>query len=261
LPWPIESVRRTDVKRSRQMPLGYRLIDEVNGIEPTERRKQWLTGDTNIVELKATVLYRVSDARAWLYGVSGVRTPGAEDMTSRSFALRLLGESALTYLVAELTIDEVLTSGAARVAPKARLRIQEGADLLGLGVIIDSVEMKDSKPPLNVRRDFTAVESARQEKERVIATARADADLKATETRSRVLQIQQEAQSASDRELAEARGRASAFADLVKAVGSADSPAARKLYFDYVQRILAGATIRTVPAGTPERPTRVYLDN
>jgi len=219
LPWPIETVRRADVERSRQMPLGFRLIDEVNGIEPTERQKQWLTGDTNIVELKATILYRVSDVRAWLYGVSGVRTPGAEGVTRRSFALRLLGESALTDLVAELTIDEVLTSGVARVAPKARLRIQEGADLLGLGVIIDSVEMKDSKPPLNVRRDFTDVEDARQEMERVVATARSNASLRATTTRSEVLRIQQEARSASDRRLAAARGDAAAFAELAEAVG------------------------------------------
>ena len=53
LPWPIESIRRAEVDRSLQMPIGYRLVDALMEIDPTPREKQWLTADTNIVELKA----------------------------------------------------------------------------------------------------------------------------------------------------------------------------------------------------------------
>ena len=171
LPWPVEIVRKAEVDRSLQMPIGYRLVDELRSIEPTPREKQWLTADTNIVELKATVLYRVFDVRAWLYGVSGVGASGSSERESSRFALRRLGEAALTDIVAGLTIDQVLTAGLAVVPSEARERIQRDADRLGLGVMIDEVQLLESKPPVGVRRAFTDVQDALADKERSISQA------------------------------------------------------------------------------------------
>lgn len=256
LPWPIETIRRAEVDRSLQMPIGYRLVDALMEIEPTPREKQWLTADTNIVELKATVLYRVFDVRAWLYGVSGV---SADTLEGPRFALRRLGEAALTDIVAELTIDQVLTAGLAVVPSEARERIQRDADLLGLGVVIDEVQLLDSKPPVGVRRAFTDVQDALADKERSITQAEFAANRLEVATRTRVRQMLQEARSGAEKATEEARGRASAFSDLASAVGDADSGAARKLYMDAIQRILTGAELRTV-SGSPEEPARVFLD-
>ena len=260
LPWPVEQVRRTEVDRSLQMPIGFRLVDQLSGIEPTPRESQWLTADTNIVELKATVLYRVFDVRAWLYGVSGVSGAGTADPEARMFALRRLGEAALTDLVSELTIDQVLTAGLAVVPSEARARIQRDADRLGLGVVIDEVQLLDSKPPVGVRRAFTDVQDALADRERSITQAEFAADRLEVATRTQVRRMLQEARSEAEALTAEATGRASAFKDLAAAVGDADSAAARKLYMDAVQRILDGAELRTVSGGSPEEPTRVFLD-
>lgn len=259
LPWPVETVRRTEVDRSLQMPIGFRLIDQLSGIEPTPRESQWLTADTNIVELKATILYRVFDVRAWLYGVSGVSSTRDAEVEGRVFALRRLGEAALTDLVAELTIDQVLTAGLAVVPSEARERIQRDVDRLGLGVVIDEVQLLDSKPPVGVRRAFTDVQDALADRERAITQAEFSASRLEASTRTRVLQTIQEARSDAQAGIAEARGRASAFSELAEAVGDADSPAARKLYLDAVQRVLEGAELRTV-SGSVEEPARVYLD-
>lgn len=260
LPWPIEKVRRVDVMGSRQMPLGYRLIDELNGIEPTERRKQWLTADTNIVELKATVLYRVSSARDWLYGVSGVHAIGDGRVEPHEFALRRIGDSALTDIVAELTIDEILASGLALVPAEAQRRIQREADRLRLGVAIDEVQLLDSKPPVNVRRAFTDVEDARLERQRLIDNARFRARNNASTTRTEAYRIENEEETERDRMLAEAKGEAAAFAELAAAAGDADSDAALELYIERIKQILESAELRTVTAGTAEAPTRVLLD-
>ncbi|MDG1985606.1 MAG: protease modulator HflK [Planctomycetota bacterium] len=259
LPWPIESIRRAEVDRSLQMPIGYRLVDALMEIDPTPREKQWLTADTNIVELKATVLYRIFDVRAWLYGVSGVSATGAGSFESSRFALRRLGEAALTDIVAELSIDQVLTAGLAVVPSEARARIQRDADRMGLGVLIDEVQLLESKPPVGVRRAFTDVQDALADKERSIKQAEFAANRLEVATRTRVSQMRQEARSSAEAETAEARGRASAFRDLASAVGGADSAAARKLYMDSIQRILKGAELRTL-SGSPEEPAKVFLD-
>ena len=260
LPWPIEIVRKAEVDRSLQMPIGFRLVDELMSIDPTPREKQWLTADTNIVELKATVLFRVFDVRAWLYGVSGVSVTGSGERESPRFALRRLGEAALTDIVAELTIDQVLTAGLAVVPSEARERIQRDADRLGLGVVIDEVQLLESKAPVGVRRAFTDVQDALADRERAITQAEFAANRLEVATRTRVSQMLQEARSSAEGSIAEARGRASAFKDLAAAVGDADSDAARKLYMDAIQRILDGAELRTVD-GSVEEPARVFLDD
>ncbi|MEM9801749.1 MAG: protease modulator HflK [Planctomycetota bacterium] len=261
LPWPIERVRTADVERSLQMPIGFRLIDRENGIEPTEREKQWLTGDTNIVELEVTVLFRIADVREWLYGVSGVHASADGVIEGRNFTLRRVAEAALTEIVAGLTIDEVLTSGLAELPVEARERIQSDVDSLGLGVFIDDVQIADSKPPVGVRSAFTDVQDAKSESERAISEATYSAKTRLARSRSEAGRIVQDAENRTTGRLAQARGDASAFIDLSDEVGDADSPLARKLVLERVRRILQNADLHTVSGGTPESPTRVFIDD
>lgn len=259
LPWPIEGVRKTSGSQvSLRMPIGYRYIDEAAGLKPTARMKNWLTGDSNIVELQANVLYRVKDVRAWLYGVSGV-TNDASEVESREFALRRLAESALTDLASEVPVDELLTGGTIVLAHEARTMVQEGADRLGLGVEINSIEILKSDPLASVEQEFRnvtlavtnaekALQSARNAKTNTISLAKNDA-------RRRL----QEAEDLAQREIRDATARAEAFTELAHDVPSVDSLAGRKLHLDGIVKILSDARIEIVAPGTPERPSTYFL--
>ena len=119
----------------------------------------WLTGDANIVELRANVLYRIKDVRAWLYGASRVRDE-AGSLESPEFALRRLAEAALTRRCSRLSVDDVLVSAAASIAADARAAIQESADRLGLGVSISAVQLLDQAPLRSVA-STSAVQDAK----------------------------------------------------------------------------------------------------
>jgi len=263
LPWPIESVRRTSSgQRSLQMPIGFRLVDEAAGLAPPPGMTQWLTGDSNIVELRANVLYRVADARAWLYGVSPVHStdPASRDgaYQGRAFALRRLGESALTELVSREDVDDVLGGGAARISADARKLVQARADALGLGVEISAVQILRRDPLASVAAAFRRVQDAEadaeQARQRNLANRRDILSRAAIERETLLSDARVDADAARQA----ARGRADRFLALAREVGSVDSSQGRRLWIEAVRDLLLRADLKVVQPGTAERPTVIY---
>lgn len=259
LPWPAESVVRTPgPQASLQMPVGYRLVDERAGIAPPPRMMHWLTGDANIVELRANVVYRIDDVRAWLYGASRVRDEADGTYESPEFALRRLAEAALTGRCSRLSVDDVLVSAAASIAADARTTIQEHADRLGLGVSISAVQLLDQSPLRAVAADFLAVQDAKTDGERSIQSARTRAERDLTQALRERDRVLQEARSAAQAMVSEAQAERNAFRELSEALGGLDSLVGRRYVAEGIGRVLSGVTVDKVQPGTPERPT-VYV--
>lgn len=259
LPWPAEAVVRTaGPQASLQMPVGYRLVDERAGIAPPPRMMHWLTGDANIVELRANVLYRIKDVRAWLYGASRVRDESAGSFESPEFALRRLAEAALTRRCSRLSVDDVLVSAAASIAADARAAIQEDADRLGLGVSISAVQLLDQAPLRSVASDFLAVQDAKTNGARSVQNARTRAERDLTEAQRARDRILQEARTEAQALVREAEAGRTAFAELSAALGGLDSLVGRRHVADGVGRVLSGVTVDKVQPGTAERPA-VYV--
>lgn len=257
LPWPLERVERVDVQLQRRMPIGYRLVDSERGIDPLPREVQWLTGDTNIIELRANVLYRVEDPVAWLYGVSD----GAGEDGNRSFALRRIGESVLSRLMAQTPVRALLGSGNASLLVEARDGLQAAADALGLGVRVTSLEVLNATPPLMVIHSFNSVTDAKAEAERLLVEARGDRLKELQNAESIANGILSEARSYAVQHVGRADGVVKQLAALNAGQGGALSAAAvRGIWFETVRRILQRARIRNLPAspdGTPVRYHRV----
>lgn len=263
LPWPIESVRRTsNGQRSLQMPIGFRLVDEAAGLAPPPRMMQWLTGDSNIVELRANVLYRVADARDWLYGVSSIHSldPAARDgaYEGRAFALRRLGESALTELVSREDVDDVLGGGAARISADARKLVQARADALGLGVEISAVQILRRDPLASVAMAFRRVQDAEADAEQARQRNLANRDDILSRAAIERETLLSEARVDADAARQAARGRAERFLSLAREVGSVDSSQGRRLWIESVREILLRSELKVVQPGTAERPTLLY---
>lgn len=251
LPWPIERIERVDVELMRRMPIGYRLKDSERNIDPMPREVQWLTGDTNIIELRANVLFRVEVPIAWLYGVSDAE--GEEG--HRSFTLRRIGESVLSELVARTPVKDVLTPGSGGLQIRARDGIQAAADTLGLGVRVTSVEVLNTTPPLMVIQSFNRVTDARAEADRLVVEARG-ARLRALQDAEAIANdVASKARSFALQHEGRAQGITRRLAALNAGAGGELSLTARRgLWFDTVNRILGRARIVQVPAnpdGTP----------
>ena len=60
-PYPVETLRRVRTTEMRTLPVGFKLRDQIRGVPSSSEERQWLTSDTNIVELKVVIQYRVKE--------------------------------------------------------------------------------------------------------------------------------------------------------------------------------------------------------
>lgn len=262
LPFGMERVRRVPgPERSLPMPIGYRLIDEKLGKAPSGPVKEWLTGDSNIVEIKATVLYSIRDPRAYLYGVSNVTEldPYSIEPKSPAFAIRRVAESALTEIIGGLPVNQVITGGAATIAVAAKSRIQEDVDALGLGVEIVRFQLQESLPLASVKQAFLEVQDAKSKRDQGRSLAETSAAEKRSKARRDASSMRREAESSAEEIIQEAQSRAEKFRDLHEALGDASSPAAIAWKLEKIQELLRLAKVRVVTA-TAENPAVVYAD-
>ncbi len=180
-PWPIETVTRVRPDEVRSVELGFRVLSESqkkiagsntwtsghgDGVGRLTDEAVMITGDGDLVEILATVRYRVSDPRKYLFGT---RDP---DGVVRSSA-----EAVLRELVASHRFLELLTVRRAELERTAleRLarRLAEAAPD-GMGVALDGFTLHDLHPPPEVVNSYHAVAKAIQERDRAINEALAD---------------------------------------------------------------------------------------
>jgi len=112
LPWPVEKTIAVKTTEVRTMPVGYKMVDAVRGIAPTPKEVEWVTGDTNVIDLTLTLKYSVQNPVDYLFRVGRV---------DADFLVRRCAESVLTELIAQMPVDDLLTSGKVRIQEETRL--------------------------------------------------------------------------------------------------------------------------------------------
>jgi Cu+-exporting ATPase len=187
-PWPVESVTRVRPDEVRAVELGFRVVPEKsdkrpgsntwtsghgNGVAPVTDEAVMITGDGDLVEILATVRYRASDPRKYLFGT---RDP---DGLVRSSA-----EAVLRELVAGNRFLELLTLKRAELERAAlqrlNARLAEAAPD-GIGITLDGFTLHDLHPPPEVVNAYHSVAKAIQERDKTFNEAVASA----TRTRRR----------------------------------------------------------------------------
>ncbi|MEQ8764889.1 MAG: FtsH protease activity modulator HflK [Planctomycetota bacterium] len=253
LPAPFERLERVRTTEVRIMPVGYKLRDDVLGIPPLAEEIQWLTGNTNIVEMKLMLQYVISDPARYLFRVADL--PSGE---SPDFAIRKAAESVLTRLVGEMAIDDVLSIGKAKLQATARSEIQEQIELLQLGVTLVAVNILEANPPAEVRGAFNDVINAYADGERQKTQADGYRRKTLPGERARADQIEQEAQIYAKERIEAAKGVAARFAAMATEVKAAPRVSRLRLWLETVEAFLARGE-RIVYDDTAEQPFRLRV--
>ena len=233
LPWPIERMERVVTGEIRTMSAGFRILDRRRSLPPTPDMVQWLTGDTNIVEIQTEMQYLVIDPVKYLYEVA--EFPDQR----RDFVLRRLAESALTEVVARMTVDDVLSVGKARLQAVGMREIQRMADEIGLGVQIQSVNIVEVNPPPEVIRAFNDVSSAAADKERRLSEADGYAKNLLPAARAEANRMRETAEIYRSETIAAARGDAESFDLLRERVAAAPEVSKRRIWLEALEKVLS----------------------
>ena len=209
------------------------LIDDVTRVNITtvraaSFREIMLTQDENIVEVKMSVQYVVTDPKLF---VLEVRNP------ERS--LQHAAQSALRHVVGGTSMDLVLTEGRAQIAEDVELRLQEYLDLYQTGIRVSQVTVDESKPPGQVQAAFDDVIKAREDEERVKNEAQAYANGIVPEARGYAQRQLEEANAYKEQVIANAEGEADRFSRLLAEYRKAPEVTRERLYLDALQEVMS----------------------
>ncbi len=223
-PWPIESAMFPKVTQIRQMLLGL----PPNGGTPSARDKEMLTGDENILEADADLLWQVKDAGQYLFNVANPET-----------ALRVAAESALREVVGRTPIQGVLSDKRRQVVDETADLLQRVLDREGAGIRVVQIQLTRVDPPGAVIDAFNDVQRARADQERSRNEAQAYANDILPRARGEAVRIVQDADAYKAQTVNLAQGEAGQYSAIYHSYADAPTVTSWRLYLQAMDALLA----------------------
>ena len=211
LPWPIEHVAKVNATQ----------------IKTFSQTVPVLTSDENIVHVDINVQYRITDPELYLFG-----TRNADEV------LKQAALSTVREMVGRSSLDTVLGARNA-LAVAARTRLQSSLQSYRTGLAVTELNLPNARPPEEVKPAFDDVNSAQQDKDRVISEARAYAAKVVPEARGDAARIRATAEGERLSAIARATGDAQRFSLLVEQYKAAPDVTRKRLWLETVQGVLA----------------------
>ena len=238
-PRPIGRVDRAEVTRAFTMPIGYLAVEDIRGLQPDPSISNWLTGDTNILQLRAKVNYRIADPARYLFGTA-----------QPAEVLRYVAGSAFTEAASALSVDDLLTSGRLALIERVRARTQALLDQWGIGLQVLAVNLESVGPPAVVMAAFQDVQNARADRERLISEAETYANGVLPVARGEAEQRINEALTFRDQRVNRARGDAERFSALAAEHRRAPELLEKRLYLEMAERVLPRVKRYVIDSGS-----------
>lgn len=227
-PWPLGRTAKVKIAEPLTMSVGYRISDDLRGLNPTPAETQWLTGNTNIVEVRAVLQYVVEEPAAYLYG-------GAEQA---GLVLRRAAEAAFTEVLGGIDVDRALTSGQNLVLERVKGATNQRLDAYSTGIRVVTASFKSIDPASPVRSAFRQVQDAEAERGRLVNAAKGYANDVLPKARGEARGIVAQAKAAADARIQAARGESDRFVAVLAEYRRAPERTRERLYLETLEEIL-----------------------
>lgn len=251
LPWPFSRVDKVNFNEVRTLSLGEAEVD-ANFLQSTSAAlpMMFLTGDKNLLLLRITVQYRVSEENVadWLYG--------SEAPIQR---LQSLVESTAADLVSRSGVDFVHTLGLAELNNRLLRDVRRQAAVLRLGCEVEQVTVDRAEPPSRVKAEFLDVSNARADMARSIHEAKSYAEQKLAESQADVRKITDIVERDRRAKTSAAQGSADRFDKLVAQI-HLDADSSGRAYEDSRHLVMSRLTLETLRDVLDKAKLKVMLD-
>jgi len=250
LPTFVESAVKVPVKSVQTMEFGFVTASSSGRSSeyrtPTKDDKvmaRMLTGDLSLAHVEWTVLYRIHDAKSFLFEVGGEGRTQAANVRA---TIHDVAENVMRRNVGDISIDEAIMTGREQIGTDAKLAMQERLDLFGCGIKIVRVDVQQSQPPAEVMSAWDAVNEARQVKEQIINIAKGERNEVVPAARGEKKRAIREAEGYALRVIETATGRAEAFMAQAIEYDKAPEATKKRLYIEAMQEVLGNADITII---------------
>lgn len=245
IPWPIQQVQKVNVSFVHKMEIGFRGDSAgqktsrgvSNETLELQQESLMLTGDENIIDIDFVVLWRISDAKKYLFEI---RDP--------ENTIKKVAESAMREVIGRTDIQPALTEARGLIEDKTRELMQKMLDEYLSGVLISDIQLQKVDPPGQVIKAFDDVQSARQDMDTLRNKAEAYRNDILPKARGEKERLLQEAQAYREEVVNRATGDAERFLSVYKAYAQAKDVTAERIYLETMQEIM-------------EKTQKVIIDN
>ncbi|MBI1245868.1 MAG: FtsH protease activity modulator HflK [Alphaproteobacteria bacterium] len=230
LPWPVETVLTPSVTAVNTLNVGFRDAPDGRGRErPVPEEALLLTGDANIIDVRYTVFWRIRDAGQFLFSIA-----------SPESTVKAVAESAMREAAGQMTAQEMLTEGRAKLEERSTVLMQSMLDTYQSGVQVSRIELRAVDPPAQVVDAFRDVQRARADRERTQNEAESYRNDIVPRARGEAQRILQEAEGYRQQVVARAQGDVAGYLALLEAYRIAPEVTRQRLYLETMESVLRG---------------------
>ncbi len=198
-PWGIDRVDLAPVGRVRSIKVGYIEKKDDDNIVPIG---QMVTGDHNLVNVQASIDFRVRDAEVEKFVL--------QQASIDAFVARA-AESLLAEWIAGRTVDDVLRRGKHQIAGWLGGQMQQRLADYDLGIDIERVSITDLSPPEQVKDAFSKLTNAQQSIPTKLSNADQEINSKCEIASAKVHDMKVKAQAYARTEIVGAHAAADSF--------------------------------------------------
>ncbi len=175
LPYPIDEVKRVAVDEVKSIELDRVFWHQETSdsgsalpLHPSLEYGYTLTSDANIIHSKWELFYKINDPVKYMFMI--------ED--AESLLVDAL-ENAVVEASAEFTVDEATWTSREEFSKTVEWVFRQNIREIGHGDTfnIQTIKLKEAKPPVQTSKAFTAVINAEQERDNKLSTARGQASI------------------------------------------------------------------------------------
>ncbi len=228
--WPVETVEIAKTAE-RLVSIGGEGANSTGGL--------MLSGDQNIVNVRFSVAYQVSEPREFLFNVAQ-----PEDM------VRQVAESAMREAVGRRPAQDIFRDDRQGIAESVRTIIQGTLDQYKSGLAVNAISIEDASPPREVADAFDEVQRAEQDEDRFVEESNKYSNEKLGQARGQAAQIREEAAAYKNRVVQEAQGEAQRFISVYDEYAKAPEVTRKRLYLETMGKVLQGSNKVIVEQGS-----------
>ena len=221
LPFPIDTVEKVDVDRSRTA-------------RDTSGSTHMLTKDENIISIAVNVQYRIKNPENYLFNVF---LPDYESNQMIGTVYNVM-RSAVREVVGRTTMDSIIGADREKMAPDIRLIMQRVLDDYKSGIDIMKVNVTDAEAPKEVKDAFDDAIRAREDQNRFKNQAETYAKQVVPSARGKAARIIEDATAYRSRAISKAQGESSRFEQLSTAYSKAPEVTRERLYLETMEQVL-----------------------
>ena len=227
LPYPIQAHETVAVTQLQSVEVGRTGVVAATGL----RDSSMLTQDENIIDIRFTVQYRRTDARAYLF-----------ENNRPDEAVIMAAETAVREIVGRSRVDLVLYEGRDAIAADLVRSIQAQLDRLKAGITIANVNLQSVQVPEQVQAAFNDAVKATADRDRFKNEGQAYASDVIPRARGTAARLLEEAEGYRSRVVAQAEGDAQRFRSVLTEYQRAPGVTRDRLYLETMQQVYSNVS-------------------